>query len=139
MRIGNDRGLMKQVIASALALLALSGCTAATADRAQDAPQEPFDAINLVVAADGIDRSEAAVIAWAYFGSKISGCGGTGEPESRDGRWVTPVYFGYAGVPIEPIFVDKRSGAITWRDATITLAQLERDVAQRRTLRRSIR
>ena len=45
---------MKQAIASALALLALSGCTAATEDLAQDTPHEPFDAIKLVVAADGV-------------------------------------------------------------------------------------
>jgi len=121
---------VKHTIASALVLLALSGCGAATMDRAQDAPHEPFDAIKLVTAADGIDRSEAAVIAWAYFHSNISACGGTGEPESEDEHWVTPVYFGYAGVPIEPILIDKRTGAVTWRDTTITLAQLEKGVAR---------
>ncbi len=100
-----------------------------TGDGALDVGYEPSDAMKLVVAADGIDRSEAAVIAWAYFGSRISGCGFTGEPESNDKHWVTPVYFGYAGVPIEPIFIDKQTGAVTWRDTTITLAQLEKDVA----------
>jgi hypothetical protein len=121
---------MKYAIVSTLVLLGMSGCGALTGDRTQDARHVPSDAMRLVVAADGINQSEAAVIAWAYFGSRISGCGATGEPESKDRHWVTPVYAGYAGVPIEPIFIDKQTGAITWRDTTITLAQLERDVAQ---------
>lgn len=121
---------MKRAIVPTLALLALSGCGAVTGNRSQEIRYEPSDAMNLVAVADGIDRSEAAVIAWAYFGSRISGCGFTGEPESEDKHWVAPVYFGNAGVPLEPIFIDKQTGAITWRNATITLAQLKKDVAQ---------
>jgi hypothetical protein len=127
----SDHPQMKCPIASTLVVFILSGCGGATGDRTREVRHEPSDALKLVVAADGISRSEAAVIAWAYFHSNISECGGTGEPESKNEYWVTPVNFGYAGVPIEPIFIDKQSGAITWRDTTVTLAQLEKDVAPR--------
>lgn len=73
-----------------------------------------FAAVKLVDASDGINKAEAHLIARAFFWSNISGCGLPHEPEDQGRYWVSKTAIGYAGLPGDPIYVDKKTGAITW-------------------------
>lgn len=115
--------IMKHGIASILTLFVLSGCAGPHGENSK--------AMRAVDATDGIDRSEADAIARAYYYANFPACGGAGEPQSEGRLWVIPVSIGYAGTPTDPIFIDKQTGAVAWRDRTATLAQLKKDPKQR--------
>ncbi len=120
---------MRYAVLSILALLGLAGCSSVTGGPSGSWREEIADAMAAVAVEDGINQAEANTIASVYFISRISGCGTTGEPESEGEHWVAPVYFGYAGLPIEPIFIDRQTGAIAWRNSTMSLARLKIEVA----------
>jgi hypothetical protein len=66
-----------------------------------------------VSSADGIDRSEARMIAGAYFMLDVSGCGFAGEPERDGDSWTSVAHVGYGGQPDpEPIRIDARTGGV---------------------------
>ena len=89
--------------------------------------QDDFKALEQVEVTDGINKSEAFVIAKAYFWSKISGCGYPKQPISENGRWVSETLVGIAGMPGELIFVDKESGEVFSENGnkTVSLEELK--------------
>lgn len=100
---------MRHAISIIIALLVLSGC-------AGNWQREVSGAMKTVDVGGAIDRSKAERIAVAYFESTIGyGCGAPGEPRSEGQRWVVPVYFGYAAVPVDLITSDKHTGAVSRR------------------------
>jgi hypothetical protein len=119
---------MKKVIAFILVVLALSGCDVTSVQSSGGTYQEDFDALKMVEAKDGISQSEAYTIAKAFFWSNISGCGFPDEPSSEDEFWVSKTTIGYAGLPGDSIFIDKKTGTITWGDKTktVTLEELKK-------------
>lgn len=119
---------MKNIIALTLILSVLSGCGTTSLNTSGGLYQEDIDALKTVEIADGINQSEAYIIAKAFFWSKISGCGFPDKPVSQNNFWVSKTRIGYAAVPGEPIFIDKNTGTISWGDKIkkVTLEELKK-------------
>lgn len=105
---------MRNIAALILVSLALSSCGASFLNESGGAYQEDFDALKMVEVSDGISRSEAYTIAKAFFWSNISGCGFPDEPRIENDFWVSKTRIGYAGLPGDSIFINKKTGTITW-------------------------
>ena len=123
---GHAVAVMKRVIASIAALLALAGCTGPSGSPPFGLRMDLAEAVRAVDAADGIDQAEATAIAAAYYYSNIDfGCGTYRATENTGRFWVAPVVFGYAAQPVDPIVIDKQTGAVAWGDRTATLAEVK--------------
>ena len=85
-----------------------------------------FGSVDEVDTANGIDQSEALLIAEAYFFNHISGCGYPVEPTSVGYYWVSKTRIGISGQPGPPIYIKKKSGNITWKDQATTLEALKK-------------
>ena len=120
---------MKNITALTLITLVLSGCGTMTEGTSSGSYQKDFDALKKVEAEDGISQSEAHTIANAFFWSNISGCGFPEEPISENNHWVSQTHVGYAGLPGGPIYIDKKTGAITCGNKTITLEELRKQTS----------
>ena len=111
-------------MAGALALAAwLAGaCQFEEAERRAEYERE----LAAVVVADGVDEHEAKRLADEYFWRHISGCGMVLALVDRGSYWEGPAAFGYAGVPIDPLRIDKASGDVSWPGGpTVTAAELQ--------------
>lgn len=121
---------MKNIVTFTLILLSLSGCGATTQNTSGGTYQDDFDTLQNVEVSDGINQFEAYTIAKAFFWSNISGCGFTDEPTSENNFWVSKTRIGYAGIPVESIFINKETGTITWGDKTVALEELRANGAE---------
>jgi hypothetical protein len=64
--------------------------------------------------ADGVDATEAMLIAKAFYEATYGGLeGGPSAPIDKDGYWVSTVRIGFAGTPDrEPILINPRTGGV---------------------------
>jgi hypothetical protein len=64
--------------------------------------------------ADGVDQSEAQLLAHAFFVWKISGCGFPESPDDAGADWLVRTRIGYAGGPGDLIRINKRTGSVSY-------------------------
>ena len=109
-----------RAIAVGLTLFSLSACSRthyAPADVAyhRDAWREFNKAAASFSVDDGIDRSEAKFLAWAFFNWQISGCGFPEEPQDVDTEWQARPMTGISGRPATHVIrINKRTGAVSY-------------------------
>ena len=106
----------------------VGGCSQPIKSAGQGTYEEDFEALEKVNVSDGVSKAEAHTISKAFFWSKISGCGFPAEPEQVGEYWVSKTFIGYAGLPGEPVFVDRESGEVTWgkRHKVVSLEELRK-------------
>jgi hypothetical protein len=91
--------------------LITGGCATPYTDHARELESQ----MRQVVLEDGINESEANVIARSYFHRFGPGCGGVADVFEDDKFWVGRTAVGVAGIPTpEPIRIDKQTGRVTW-------------------------
>lgn len=119
---------MNKAIFITIIIMVLSGCALSRTTPAAGTYDADFMELIKVDAADGIDRSEAYVIAKVFFWSSISGCGFPEQPASENGHWISQTHIGYAGLPGPPISIDKATGTVSWDNGAklITLEELKK-------------
>ncbi|MFG0248847.1 MAG: hypothetical protein ACF8OB_08165 [Phycisphaeraceae bacterium JB051] len=96
-----------------LAFVFLFGCeTIPTRTQEAQQLQEQLRQINVN---DGIDATEANIIAQSYFMQYGPGCGIAPPVEDDGEHWISKTVVGVVPVATaEPIRIDKATGAITW-------------------------
>ena len=91
------------------------GC-ASTSTVSDDSYQDEVKAIHEVDASDGIDQSEAYVIAKTmFYSSPPIGLGMAPIPHREGNSWVSETAEGFFAEPGEPIYVDRETGTATWK------------------------
>ena len=77
-------------------------------------------ALSKIKADDGIDKSEAEIIAnYFFYNHQSISCGAAGQIVDNNDSWKIPTFMGVAGSPYKPVFVSKNSGSITWEDEVV--------------------
>ena len=87
-----------------------SGSSSTTLDEAERRMQNEIKTVDLSY---GVSEEEARVIASAYFGNYVSGCGSIFEVKDQGEYWAVSTLVGFGAEPGEDIFVDKTSGRTT--------------------------
>jgi hypothetical protein len=75
--------------------------------------------------ADGIDRDEASIIAYAFYASGVSDCGSPLEPRLMDDDWISNTLTG-SGKPGKPIYIDVKTGDVSCGDVSLQLNELRK-------------
>jgi len=88
--------------------------------------QDDYDALNKINVTDGINQTEAYIIAKAFFWSKISGCGFPDKPIKVKETWVSKTRIGYVGKQGASIIIDNKSGTVTWANKIVTLEEIRK-------------
>ncbi len=93
--------------------------------------QDDYKALEQIDSVDGINKTEAYIIAKVFFLSRISGCGFPDEPDLEKNLWVCKTRIGRAGTPGESIFINKNTGSVMYGDKAeeVTLKELMEIVA----------
>jgi len=104
MQVDTPGAMRMRAIAVGLTLFSLSACsrthyTPADVAYHRDAWREFNKAAASFSVDDGIDRSEAKFLAWAFFNWQISGCGFPEEPQDVDTEWQARPMTGISGRP----------------------------------------
>ena len=107
-----------------LLIFVLSYCIDLSANVYAGTYEDNLNVLKTIKTADGISRSEAGIISKLFFLSNISGCGFPEQPYDKDNYWISRTRIGYAGTPGALIYIDKKTGAITWNDNETTLEVL---------------
>lgn len=95
-----------------LLLTMLLGCESPGDRASRERREAVLTSLETVDPQDGISQAEATLIAEAYFGTFVAGCGFADEPRLRSGAWVSVPRVGYGGEPLPaPITIDARNGA----------------------------
>ncbi|HEY3487435.1 MAG TPA: hypothetical protein VGL10_05165, partial [Gammaproteobacteria bacterium] len=105
------------------AFAALLVCAVAITGCAQQQPEPYTQSYDLwlgraVEASNGIDKDEAAVIAYAFFASGLSSCGSPLEPQLADDYWISNTRVGRSAG--NPIYIDVKTGDV--RCAALTMS-----------------
>jgi hypothetical protein len=74
--------------------------------------------------ADGINKDEASVIAYAFYASGVSDCGSPLAPQWVEGDWVSNTLAG-PGRTGKPIYVDAGTGDVSGGDVSMSLTELK--------------
>jgi hypothetical protein len=105
---------MKRSLIIALTVSAFYSCSSGAQSSSSNTYAEDMQAVKRLDASNGINKDQAYLITRAFFWTNISGCGFPFEPEDKGQFWVSKTAVGYAGAPAAPIYVDKRTGAVSW-------------------------
>lgn len=111
---------MKKIVLAIVILVGITGVCSCAVDQ-ENLANKSFNSEKLIKEAylkiklaDGIDKKEAYILADAYFGAYISGCGfASQDPIDQGNKWEIKTFFGYAAQPYDSIFIDKATGTIT--------------------------
>ncbi len=68
---------------------------------------------------DGVSAEESNSIVQAYFYRFGTGCGAALSAIDQGEAWKHPVGIGIAGTPTDPIFINKKTGEISWAHGPI--------------------
>jgi hypothetical protein len=79
----------------------------------------------VVNVADGIDKDEASVIAYAFFASGVADCGSPLEPKLVEDIWVSNALTDSAK-PGRPIYVEAKTGSVQCGDVALSLDELKK-------------
>jgi hypothetical protein len=127
-----------------VALILVGACA-----RSQPRPQFPPDIIenhqeswrefdtaaSAFSVADGVDQSEAQLLAQAYFVWKISGCGFPESPVDAGTEWQARPRIGYAGEPGNDLIrINKRTGVVSYASERPIAAKAVMEHERRRLL-----
>ena len=67
--------------------------------------------LKTVILTDGVSKTEAQIIAEAYFALHV-GCGAFTGIRDEGARWIVDGLLGYAGMPVRGFYIGKKSGKL---------------------------
>jgi hypothetical protein len=96
---------------SVILILLLVACAGCQTQPVAPTAAEWREKLRTVTLADGISQSEAQIIGECYFARHV-GCGAFSGVHDGGDRWIVDGAVGYAAVPVQGFYIDKRSGKV---------------------------